>query len=274
MYTSDYPQVSLPKSSVWHYQFPSDSPFDRALPAYIDGITGRTLSRGDVHDDGLRLLSGLRALGVKRGDTACLWGLNSLPWIQAAYGCMAAGVTVSPANYAFSAKELAYQINNSDSSVIFLDASLVPILDEARPQINIAFPDSRVVLLCETKDKPVPARYRCVAELFGAPGKAEVYAGDQVHDTIWMCYSSGTTGFPKGVMSTQHNFTSQLQALKPAVEPLAPGDKMIGFVPLSHTYGTTNALLQPFSVGAACVILPRFEEIAFLRAIERVSEER
>jgi long-subunit acyl-CoA synthetase (AMP-forming) len=48
----------------------------------------------------LRLATGMRSLGVRKGDVACLWGPNSLEWAQTAYGCMAAGVTVSPANAA------------------------------------------------------------------------------------------------------------------------------------------------------------------------------
>lgn len=96
----------LPECSLFDYLFHGDvgvSPlpkFDPSLPAYIDGLDGRTLTRGQVEDSSLRLVTGLRALGVGRNDVACLWGVNSLEWVRTAYGCMAAGVTVSPANYA------------------------------------------------------------------------------------------------------------------------------------------------------------------------------
>lgn len=107
IYESDYPVPSvLPKSSLVSYLFPEkrgDSPlesFDPSLPAYIDGLDGRVLTRGELEDGALRLASGLKDLGLKRGDVACIWGLNSLEWIRAAFGCMAAGICVSPANYA------------------------------------------------------------------------------------------------------------------------------------------------------------------------------
>ncbi len=104
IYDSDHPKPdALPECSLWDYLFGGESPlqkFDAALPAYIDGLDGRVLTRGALEDSSLRLVSGLRALGVQRNNVACLWGLNSLEWVRTAYGCMAAGVTVSPANYA------------------------------------------------------------------------------------------------------------------------------------------------------------------------------
>lgn len=104
IYESDYRKPdALPECGLFDYLFGVDSPltkFDKSLPAYIDGLDGRVLTRGALEDSSLRLVSGLRALGVRRNDVACLWGLNGLEWVRTAYGCMAAGVTVSPANYA------------------------------------------------------------------------------------------------------------------------------------------------------------------------------
>jgi len=107
IYRSALPDPPLVEMGLFEYLFPkprgNQSPlptYDRKLPAYIDGLDGRTLSRGQVEDDALRMVSGLKSIGIKKGDTACIWGLNSLEWVRAAFGCMAAGVTVSPANAA------------------------------------------------------------------------------------------------------------------------------------------------------------------------------
>jgi len=115
IYTSPDPAPFLPQQSVFQYLLP-DSPelsplpsFDSSLPAFIDGKTGETLSRGDVKSIALRLAAALRGaelggegegLGLKFGDTACIWSFNSLEWALTAYGLLAAGVTISPANAA------------------------------------------------------------------------------------------------------------------------------------------------------------------------------
>ncbi|CAK9779667.1 acetyl-CoA synthetase-like protein [Cutaneotrichosporon oleaginosum] len=269
IYTSEHAVPALPRLGLFQYLFPAEPVFDSSLPAFIDGIDGREISRAELEDEALRLASGLRALGMQRGDTACIWGLNSLEWVRAAYGCLAAGIAVTPANFAYEPTELAHQLNNSGAKFIFVAPDLVDKFNRTRPLLERAFPDTHVVLLSTLENKPFPTRYRAVAELFGARGKAEKFAGAQTDATTWMCYSSGTTGLPKGVETTHWNLTSQLQACAVACEPLGPGDKMIAYLPLSHIYGTTNALFQPLSVGAAAVILPRFEETNALRAIEK-----
>lgn len=269
VYKSETPPTPLPKCGIFEYHFEKNTKYDPKLPAYIDPVRHRVLTRGEVKDKALRLATGLRSLGVKRRDVATIWSANSLEWIMAAWGSLAAGVTVSPANAAFAPKEIAYQINNSKASLIFIEPELLAKLDEARPFLNRPIPDSRIILLVPKAEQPPVKRYKVLEELYGAPGKFESFSGDQVHDTTWLCYSSGTTGLPKGVMTTHYNFTSQVEALKPVAEPLGPNDCMLGFVPLSHIYGTTMVFQQPFSVGAAVVLLPRFDEKLFLSSVER-----
>ncbi|CAK9784617.1 unnamed protein product [Cutaneotrichosporon oleaginosum] len=260
IYESDHrkPDV-LPECSLWDYLFGNESPlqkFDKSLPAYIDGLDGRTLTRGQLEESSLRLVSGLRALGVKRNDVACLWGLNSLEWVRTAYG---------------AAHEIAHQVNDSGASVIFIDPSLLPVFDAARKELKRDFPNERVILLCPPEKKPKElAQYKVFDEVLGARGQPEHFPGQQSRDTAWLCYSSGTTGLPKGVMTTHNNMTSQLQALNIGYQQLVSGrDKVLGILPFSHIYGLTIVHFQPFTVGVPVVVLPRFEEISVLSAIQK-----
>ncbi|KAL1413142.1 hypothetical protein Q8F55_000891 [Vanrija albida] len=276
IYQSNYPVPPLPQSSMFHYLFPQeagDSPLPfhpPGLPAFIDGISGRELSRAEIEDSALRLITGLRDLGLQRDDVACIWSLNSLEWIQALFGCMAAGLTVSPANQAYAAHEIAHQINNSGSSILFIDPILLPIFEKARPEIKRDFPDDRIVLLVPRDQKPLGTGHKCLSELFGRRGVPERREGVHVHDTATLCYSSGTTGLPKGVMTTHHNLTSQIQAFNVAYEPLDyHKDVILGFVPFSHIYGLSVLMFQVLSKATPVVILPRFDELAALRSIEK-----
>lgn len=104
IFDSDYPKPYLPRTSVFDHLFPEEGgalpTYDPRLPAYVDGLDGRVISRGELKDRALRVVTGLRNLGFQRGDTACLWGINSLEWTSAIYGLFAAGAVVSPANVA------------------------------------------------------------------------------------------------------------------------------------------------------------------------------
>ena len=105
IYRSPVPPPVIPNQLIFDYLFPSDVsnsvyPVPSASrPALIDGVTGRTLTRGQVGDQCRRVASGLAALGLRRGDVVCLFGANSIEYILAMLGCQAAGFIVTPANY-------------------------------------------------------------------------------------------------------------------------------------------------------------------------------
>ncbi|GMK55763.1 hypothetical protein CspeluHIS016_0208190 [Cutaneotrichosporon spelunceum] len=271
IYEAPYPAPFFPQQNVFQYLFPEApgiSPiplFDDSLPAFVDGVTGRTLSRGELRDTALRLGGGMRALAPDTPEVACIWGFNSLEWVVAAYACMAAGVTFSPANAGYTPAELAHQVNDSGASLIFLAPSHLPAFNEAQPLLKRAFPPDRIVLLSETSVSP----YKTIYELLGPKIVARRFDRADAGATAWLCYSSGTTGLPKGVMTSHFNITSQIQAGNVGFQRMRPGDMVLGFIPYSHIYGGVIGLLQPISQGAATVVLPRFDEVPVLQAIER-----
>lgn len=162
-------------------------------------------------------------------------------------------------------------MNDSDASAIFLDVANLPRFEEARSHLKKPIPDERVLLLCSPADKPEGVKYKSVYELLGAIGEAEVFEGDQVHEPAFLCYSSGTTGLPKGVMTTHHNMTSQLQALHAGAEKYVAGrDRVLGVLPNSHVYGTVLINQRSLMNGVPAVFLPRYEEVAMLRAISNL----
>ncbi|CAK9782663.1 acetyl-CoA synthetase-like protein [Cutaneotrichosporon oleaginosum] len=271
IYHSDYPVPILPAISVFHYLFPPtptasvypQGSWSPSLPAFIDGVSSRVLSRGELRETALRVADGLRRLGVKPGDAATIWGANSLEWVLAAYGCVAAGVVVSPANAAYAPHELAHQMNDSGARVAFIAPDLLPTFEEARKELK--YKDIPVVLL---SDMPVRG-HRVLADIYGVASEAVSFDGVRAHETAWLCYSSGTTGLPKGVMTTHHNITTQIQTTMPVFEKLESGrDVILGFLPLNHIYGTIYMLLLPLAYGIPTVLLPRFDELAALRAIQ------
>jgi acyl-CoA synthetase (AMP-forming)/AMP-acid ligase II len=128
------------------------------------------------------------------------------------------------------------------------------------------------VLLCQPQDKPAGTQYKALSEVLASTPLAEAEKFDSADcmETFWMSYSSGTTGLPKGVMTSHWNMTSQLQASNVTFTQLESGkDVVIGFLPMSHIYGVTLSLFQPISFGCAVVILPRFEEASVLTAMQR-----
>lgn len=140
---------------------------------------------------------------------------------------------MEPLAHTSSPSEIAHQVNDSGAQVIFIDPAVLPQLELARKLFKREFPASRVVLLTTPEKKtPELGQFKTVTEVFGARGRAAKFTGDEVFDTAWLCYSSGTTGLPKGVMTTNYNMTSQLQALNVGYQKLQSGkDVVLGVLP-------------------------------------------
>jgi hypothetical protein len=109
IYSSTVPPPHLPRDSVFGYLFPPKvkgeppryypKPDSRTI-GFIDGLTGREYLREEVPVRAMWLSAGLSRNGLKRGDVVCIFGMNSLHWIDACFGAHAADLSVSPANYA------------------------------------------------------------------------------------------------------------------------------------------------------------------------------
>ena len=107
IYDSKLDPPHVPRSSLFHYLFPPKMKGrqpqyyphpDPKTVAFIDGQTGRTLFRSDLPIQAMWTRSGLRTLGVVKGDVACIFGENSLEWVSACYAAQAAAMVVSPVN--------------------------------------------------------------------------------------------------------------------------------------------------------------------------------
>jgi acyl-CoA synthetase (AMP-forming)/AMP-acid ligase II len=173
-----------------------------------------------------------------------------------------------------TAPELLHQLTDSNAKMIFIQPSLIPTLEAAlasSPEYKI--PSTHIILLCAYSDKPKNTPYSSMDEIYGPQRRPRRFPADVEKETAYLCYSSGTTGRAKGVMTSYHNMTSQLQAVNTVYEPLTPDDVVLGILPFSHIYGLTLLVHQPLTRGSPVVVLPKFDEVQVLEAIQKVSQE-
>lgn len=185
----------LPHQSIYSYLFPSNDGQDLDAPVFIDGLSERRVTGRQLRTQARRLAGGLRdGLGVRRGDVCCVFGHNSLEWLNAVYGCLAAGVIISPINHGYGPDEVVHQLKDSKATLVFVSPALHPTLLQALkiagPAVNI--PTERIILLSGEDVGQGASRVKCISALWGEEFEPEVFCDGAEHETAWLCYSSGT----------------------------------------------------------------------------------
>ena len=267
IYTSSSPTLQLPSESLWTFIFQTTR-HDPNLPAFIEAATGRVLSRGDLRNLSLEFAHGIRTHlpqgnRLFRGDTAMIFSPNSFAWPIALFGLLAGGVRSTLANSAYTPTELAFQYNDSHARVVFSHPDLVSTVFSMFKHIGVSEDEARRRLVVLDLDKRGVEVARKVGVLrladllgHGTLLEEEKFVGSQAGETQLLCYSSGTTGKPKGVevcgfvlvsswlmwlQTTHRNLTSILPMTKAIHAPLLPRrDVGLGVLPYYHIYGTRH----------------------------------
>ena len=210
IYTSPSPGFHLASESLWTFLFHTTQHYPN-LPAFIEAATGRVLSRADIRNLSLEFAHGIRTRlpqdsRLFRGDTAMIFSPNSFAWPIAVLGLLAGGVRSTLANSAYTPAELAFQYKDSRARVVFSHPDLVPVVFAMFKHIGVSEDEARrrVVVLDFGGNGTRTAREVGVLGLgdllgHGALPEEEKFIGSQASETLLLCYSSGTTGKPKGV---------------------------------------------------------------------------
>jgi 4-coumarate--CoA ligase len=162
---------------------------------YTDPDTGRSYSHDSVKAAALDFGKGLRALwDWKRGDVLALYSPNCIDTPAIMYGTMWAGGILSPANPAYTAEELAFQLKDAGARALCTQLEFLPIATKAAAMVGI---DKDMIILMGDKRTPDASfkHFTSIRNISGATRyrKAKVKATD----LAFLVYSSGTTGLPR-----------------------------------------------------------------------------
>jgi len=231
---------------------------------------------------------GLMAMGIKRGDHVAVWTTNIPEWtyLQSALG-MTGGVLVT-INTNYQTHELEYILKQSDSTSLFLidsyrDTSfydtvrqIVPELDSctAGSLVSEKLPLLKNVIYIGKKEN-TPGMFKFSDLIKMGEKITEQELDDRMNslsddDVINMQYTSGTTGFPKGVMLTHHNIVNNARMVGD-VMGMTEKDRLLIQVPMFHCFGCVMSTLNCLYHGSTMVILESFDA---LKALQFIASER
>lgn len=231
-----------------------------ALTDYL----GATLQYHDVARKIEKLHILFENSGLKKGDKIALCGRNSSSWAVAFFATLSYGAVVVPVQHEFKPEQIYNIVNHSEAKLLFVGDVVATTIDgEQMPQLEgiIYLPDFSLIL---SRSESLTNARENLNALFGKKYpkffRAEDvnYFKDEADDLALINYTSGTTGFSKGVMLSYRSVRSNLAWATVDLKPhIKPGSKVLCMLPMAHMYGMICEFICQFSFGSHLYFLTR-----------------
>jgi 4-coumarate--CoA ligase len=210
---------------------------------YLDSETNRSYTFAQVRRTAIRFGQGLKAnWNWHKNDVLAIYAPNCIDTPSITWGCHWAGGIVSPANPENTAKELAFQLRDARAKALVTHMSVLAVAKEAARIVGL--PEQRIILMGDERDPASKFKHFTDINVSKARPQQRTKINAK-EDLAYLVYSSGTTGFPKGVMLSHENIVSNVMQLRVSESPVldwkggsdGKGDSVLGFLPFFHIYG-------------------------------------
>ncbi|MDR1611000.1 MAG: AMP-binding protein [Candidatus Symbiothrix sp.] len=189
---------------------------------------------------------------VKQGEKIALIGKNNAYWCIIFMASVTYGAVIVPILQDFSATDVHHIVNHSGSKLLFASDSMLKNLDEKQmPSLKAAFPfsDKNLLDMQDFLDKKLAEKY------------PKGFTAEDIHypefpneNLVILNYTSGTTGFSKGVLLTGNNLIGNLAFAHQEIK-IKKGDNLVSLLPLAHAYGCGFEFLFPMKEGCHVILL-------------------
>jgi fatty-acyl-CoA synthase len=263
-------------------KYASESP-DREFMVYADRNLRFTYSQFNERVD--QLAKGLLYIGVMPGDHVGIWANNVPDWLTFMFATAKIGAVLVTINTNYKSSELEYLLQDADIHTLcmvdgFRDSDYVNMIFELVPELKNSqrgnlksekFPKLTNVIFIG------PQKHRGMyntSELILLGSHIDEIELEQIkeniscHDVVNMQYTSGTTGFPKGVMLTHHNILNNGYAAGECMK-FTSRERLLVCVPLFHCFGCVLALCAVITHGSTMVMVENFDPLMVLASVEK-----
>lgn len=257
-----------PKETLIDYTFPDV--LDRICEEFPNQYAFRyteldyTRTYPEFRDDVDTFARALLAMGVKKGDHVAIWATNVPQWYITFWATTKIGAVLVTVNTAYKIHETEYLLRQSDTHTLVMidgykDSDYISIINEICPELKSSVPGLlnskrlpflKNVISCASS---IPGTYSW-DEAMKLSSKVPYTEVEKVrrtidkHDVCNMQYTSGTTGFPKGVMLTHYNVVNNGKAIGDCMD-LSTADRMMIQVPMFHCFGMVLAMTASMTHG-------------------------
>lgn len=280
---------------VWPKEHLIDLTFPQVLDRMVDEFPDQyafryttldyTRTYRQFRDDVDTFARALIAMGVKTGDHVAIWATNVPAWYITFWATTKIGAVLVTVNTAYKIHEAEYLLRQSDTHTLVMvdgykDSDYVAIMKELCPELETAekgkplylkkLPFLRNIITCESSQPGCYTWEEAMALSEKVPLSEVQLRAAAIHkdDVCNMQYTSGTTGFPKGVMLTHYNVVNNGKAIGDCMD-LSTADKMMIQVPMFHCFGMVLAMTASMTHGVTMCPIPAFSPRKGLDCINR-----
>ncbi len=224
-------------------------------------------------------------MGIKKGDHVAMWATNVPEWLITLFATAKIGAVLVTVNTNYKIFELEYLLKQSDSNTLvlidgFKDSNYIQILNELCPEIkdskpgelNIEkFPFLKNVISVSENKYPGMFGWSDMLDMGSDISDDELYAISSsldCHDVINMQYTSGTTGFPKGVMLTHYNIINNGKCIGDCMH-FTHEDRLCIPVPFFHCFGLVLAVMACVTHGTTMIPLEYYQPLKVMQTIQQ-----
>jgi len=287
------------KAKTGQYIWEKDTLIDLTFPQVLDRVAEEfpdqyafrytvldyTRTYSEFRDDVDTFARALIALGVKPGDHVAIWATNVPAWFITFWATTKIGAVLVTVNTAYKIYEAEYLLRQSDTHTLVMidgykDSDYVSIMKELCPELETAEPGKplhtkrlpflRNIITIESRQKGCLTWEDALAMADRVPIE-EVYrraSSLNKHDVCNMQYTSGTTGFPKGVMLTHYNVVNNGKCIGDCMD-FSTADRLLIQVPMFHCFGMVLAMTAAVTHGVTMCPIPYFSPKQSLECINK-----
>src|SRR5687767_11469301 len=256
IFHSPHPVVTIPDVSITDYVLRQAARLnDKA--ALTDGVTGRTYSYAELAQRIQQVSAGFAVHGLRKGDVLAIYSPNVPEYAIAFHAAATRGVATTMVPPLFTEEETSKQLRDSGARYLLTVPALLEKAMAAAASNNI----TTLFVIGEAEGAI------SFESLLTDGTKIPEVKITPDEDIVALPYSSGTTGFPKGVMLTHRNLVAMLRLME-ANDAFSKDDTLICVVPMYHLYGLHIVINLGLSEGATIVTVPRYDLDQFVQLLE------
>ncbi len=251
------------------------------LMAMTNYITKQNYTYKQVAEEIIRLHTLFKELNITQEDKIALVGRNTPEWAITFLATITYGAVIVPILQDFHPNDIQHIVNHSDSKLLFVSDNLWENLTEESLQ-NIrgvfSITDFRCIYQAQGESIQMTMKHldSIVAQQYpnGVTKENLKFAEKDASKMAVLNYTSGTTGFSKGVMLSGHNFCCMIDYAKNYTDLVGKGYRILSFLPLAHAYGCTFDFIAQFAAGGHITFLTRLPSPkVLLKAMEEVKPD-